>query len=83
MWQNTPDFVAWVPQIGDILWQITFILGKKWRQFFRAYKSRRDAVFIVSPLANVTKVTPLFLILISPHGSITPFLRQFFNDNDF
>ena len=29
MWQNTPDFVAWLPQIGDILWQITFILKQK------------------------------------------------------
>ncbi|KZK07904.1 hypothetical protein AB995_2176 [Lactococcus cremoris] len=37
----------------------------------------------MSPVATVTKVTPLFLILISPHGSITPFLKQFFNDNDF
>ncbi|MFH4442937.1 hypothetical protein, partial [Lactobacillus helveticus] len=77
---NRLYFVACRPQIGDILWQITFILGKKWRQVLRGYKSRRDAVFKVSPLATVTKVTPLFLILISPHSSITPFLRHFFND---
>ncbi|MGN5602041.1 hypothetical protein ABNI15_09640, partial [Limosilactobacillus fermentum] len=75
--------VACRPQIGFIWWQITFILGKKWRQVLRGYKSCRDAVFIVSPLATVTKVTPLFLILIPPHSSVMPFLRHFFNDNDF